>query len=196
MQKTSSNTLANQKRFKILERTLKKGFKLEFQVAFRILADIPQAQSLMGVTIDGLRNRPTTIDMIVLVGRTIMVVELKNYTNLLKGDLTGKPWEGRTGSRRTKISSPINQNMQHSTSLSVALKKQKIKLRGIRIVDYVVVPDTCVLDIPVELQQTVLKESDFLARVQVESLNTGTFIMDEIEEAMKSWAVQYVKEKD
>lgn len=104
--------------------------------------------------------KQTVIDSLSVYGNVIVIVESKNY-QYISGSVNEQTWCGAgRNKRKFRVLSPIEQNRHHAKILINYLKRKNIPLHSYSIVSYVVVPDTCELDICERSKAYVISENE------------------------------------
>lgn len=91
-------------------------------------------------------GKTTVIDNISVYGKTILVLESKNYT-MIQGTAEKPFWRGKGVKRYFNIPSPLKQNQYHVKLLSQFLLSKNLKLNEFVIEHYIIVPDKCEVDV-------------------------------------------------
>lgn len=87
-------------------------------------------------------NKTTVIDNLIVYGSTVLVIESKNYKEII-GDFSDGFWKGRGSRKFFSILNPIKQNMYHAKVLTQYLSTKDLSPNEYLIKNVVVVPDTC-----------------------------------------------------
>lgn len=88
-------------------------------------------------------QRATEIDRLLVTTWGLYSVEQKSYSSRIVGELSDEYWLGITGRTSTQIYNPIMQNFEHIRSLRNEI--YRLAHYDIPIMNYVVVPDTCIV---------------------------------------------------
>lgn len=121
----------------------------------------------LGYKIKHSGNKHTVVDCISVYGNTILILEAKNF-KYISGNYNDSSWTGAgRNNRQFRFMNPINQNSHHVSVLIKHLRRFGILLSSYSIVPYVVVPDTCEIDIDDRSSAYVINES------QVRNIKNG-----------------------
>ena len=149
---------------KYLENALRVGFQLEFEGAFTAMAANENVYTFSGLNVP-IVTTTTNLDVVAVVGKHILVGEMKNYQGFLMGGISDPVWSAGSKGRYLRIQNPIKQNRFHVNNLTRAMVNSGIIMRGLRILDYVVVPDTCKLEVPEVLRKVVIPQTRWEALI-------------------------------
>jgi len=151
-----------------LKNSLLKGGKYELDNYFKLVQDNPDAKIFTGLRIPDYRtdSKTTTIDKVVFIANRCFVIEEKSYTTSITGSLEDFQWYGLTGDRFTWFKNPIKQNLHHTTCLTMWLKRNGQKTKDYKFVQLVVVPDSCEIEVPLDLLSSVLHKSSWESRLR------------------------------
>lgn len=105
------------------------------------------------------KGKTTVIDNISIYGSTAVVIESKNYT-LLQGTADKDFWRGRGVRNYFSIPSPLKQNQYHVKILREYLINKGMKLKDFKILHYIVVPDTCKIEVCSTVRDNLLHQSE------------------------------------
>jgi hypothetical protein len=130
------------------------------------------------------KPNPAQIDILVVRGWSFHVLELKNYEYSLTGHLEDKKWTAKSGAGSYYVQNPILQNSAQSFKLIQAMKSLKFppprEIKG-----FVIVPDTCRLNIDSHLKQTVITAEAFVQNALKSKPGTGD--LQKLREVLLSW---------
>ena len=157
-------TLLHPNSNKYLENALRAGFQLEFEGAFAAMAANENVYTFSGLNVPRVTST-TNLDVVAVVGRHILVGEMKNYHGFLRGGISDSIWSAGSKGQYLRIRNPIKQNRFHVDSLTRAMISSGIVMRGLRILDYVVVPDVCKLEVPEVLKRVVISQTRWEALI-------------------------------
>lgn len=108
------------------------------------------------VEVDG---KVTVIDNLSVYGKTVVVIESKNYTEL-QGDVSRAFWKGRGVKTYFSIPSPLLQNKYHVKILAKYLLTHGLRIEEFKIEHYIVVPDKCQVDVCEVVRDNLLFQSE------------------------------------
>lgn len=134
-----------------------KGQELETSISSSSIFSKDNGLHLMSYKVTA-NKKSTVIDNISIYGSTILVLESKNYTRL-EGKLLANFWKGKGASRYFNLPNPINQNLYHTKLLREYLVNCGLDVHSFSIEYYVVVPDSCYLELDDEAKSFVLAKS-------------------------------------
>lgn len=129
----------------------------------------------------------TRLDVLVVVGEDCFIGEMKNYKKRLCGELTDRKWLAESNSRIFYIPNPLQQNRHHCIALSSALIKAKVDIKRIKFRDFIVVPNSCVLEIPDSLRPYILNESAWDDMIKDYNDNVSIPMREDLINQLNEW---------
>jgi hypothetical protein len=123
----------------------------------------------------------TNLDVVAVIGRNLMVGEMKNYNGFLRGNISDVFWYGGSKGKVYKIYNPLKQNRTHIEYLTKAMISAGITMRGLRMLDYIVVNNTCKLEMPDVLKKVVISQATWETKAAELSLSAKESRMDVID---------------
>jgi len=149
----------------------KKGSDFETSVFLTLKNELREAFVMCDVHIP-FTPIPAQIDIVVVIGWSFHVLELKNYDIGLVGRLGDNRWTAKTNTRSFSIQNPIMQNTTQSFKLIQILRAHEFppprEIKG-----FVVVPITCRLDVDKHLKQAIVTVDQFIASAKTAKPGAG-----------------------
>ena len=175
-------------------RAFKKGSDFEMCVYLSLNRALKDAFIMHGIHIP-FDPSPAQIDLLVVCGWSFHILELKNYEYCIKGSLEDKRWIAMSNTRTYKVQNPIMQNTTQTFKFV-----QKLRNIGFtpprEIKNYVIVPDTCRIDVDKYLLEAIITIDTFITIAK--SAKEGSGDIKRLREVLTEWkkySVQNVKEK-
>lgn len=168
---------------------LRGGQFLEASAALNSMRDNPSTYMFSGLTIPS-KQKFTTIDLVVVIGKECIIAEMKNYSKSLEGTISSNFWIAKTKTRQFTIRNPFKQNQYHCIALSSALIKAGINISKITFMDFIVVPNSCELIIPDAGLKYIKTQGDWEWMLREKGLKfkrTHDTVNNDMIEVMNGW---------
>ena len=122
------------------------------------------------VQVDG---KTTVIDNLSIYGSVILILESKNFS-VIQGEEHYHFWRGRGVRRYFSIPNPLDQNLYHAKILSRYLITKGIKSNQFKIETYVIVPDSCKIEVDEKSRKSILGQTDLVSLKQKHAFYNST----------------------
>lgn len=165
-------------------RSFKKGSDFETSTLLTLNTRIKQKGLILHDVHVPYKQNAAQIDLLVVVGWTFYILELKNYDNSLSGTVSDDKWTALSGSRSYKVYNPLKQNRVQQFKLAYQLKsmgfKPPVKSKGL-----IIVPNTCRLEIQDHLRKSIITVEDFVRIANSTPQDVGDIVR--LREVLSDW---------
>jgi hypothetical protein len=138
------------------------GQLLEASLATSSIFNKDNGLHLMGYKIqlkDKTKDKSTVIDNMSIYGSRILLLECKNYLSIT-GEIDDQFWKAKGRKQTYRILNPLKQNAYHRKLVTLHMQANGILQNEYQLSDYVVVSDTCELDMSKTARKFVIYESE------------------------------------
>lgn len=143
-----------------LSKLFSKGQELETSLSTSSIFSKDSGLHLTSYKVE-VEGKTTVIDNLSVYGSTVLILESKNF-RWIEGDAEKPFWRGRGTGRYFSIPSPLKQNQYHVKLLRKYLLEKGLRLADFKIEHYIIVPDTCEVEVEVVAKDHLMHQSEIL----------------------------------
>jgi hypothetical protein len=173
------------RKYKNLNGKFNTGVSFEIETSAKIAQISRKIEQFSDVKIP-YKQGCTQVDLICVFGSECLVVELKNYRKYIRGSSDEKFWEASSGGVPFKVMNPMYQNFCHCTALMNRIKESRIRVSGLAIRDYIVLPDECCIEVPEQYSKYVIHQLT-LMELLTSKVQRDFVSSDALVELLRKW---------